>query len=563
MFNHKIKKNNKLYYMLKFFCFKITYIINIFKKYLLFFFSFFYCIVIIFNNNIIATQSICFISENKDLIDPLIYIAISPELFLIGLIIYFLLFISFFNKYNQNVIFVKSVIMFLIIFLFAELILLFILYRYNLDFSFFNDQFIINNFIVFIKIILIIATIFFFISMHGNVDNESYLNIELPIIILISLVGMFLLISANDLFIMYLALELQSLALYIICAIKRYSNLSIEAGLKYFILGSFSSAILLLGISLIYGLLGTTNYYELTICLYPEFFYNNIKALYFSIGCVFIGLLFKLGIVPFHIWIADVFEGSPNIITYFFAVVPKIAILFVFYRLFFIVFLNSITIFSFLMLICAVFSIFLGSILGLYQIKIKRFLAYSAIVHMGYILLGMSLGSNLSVYVSFYYLFIYILISLNIFTIYLVIYKQDNSSLKNIVDGISILHSNFFLAFLFVIALLSIAGIPPLAGFFGKLYLFSFLIQTGNYFLALYVILMSVLSSVYYIRFIRFILFTEIINEQPITYVITISEIQAYLISFLFIINICFIFFQGPILILFDNIFLNLIICLS
>ncbi len=504
---------------------------------------------------------ILYISDNKDLIDPLIYIAVSPELFLIGLIIYFLLFISFFNKYNQNVSFIKSMIMFLIIFLFVELKLLFILYSYNLEFSYFNDQFIINNFIVLIKILLIFVTIFFFISMYDNIDNENYINMELPLIILISLVGMFILVSANDLFIMYLALELQSLALYIICAIKRYSNLSIEAGLKYFILGSFSSAILLLGISLIYGLAGTTNYYELEICIFSGNIYTNMKMIYFSIGCIYIGLLFKLGVVPFHLWIADVFEGSPNIITYFFAVVPKIAIVFVFYKLFFTVFVSSLSIFSPIMTICSVLSILIGSILALYQVKIKRFFAYSAIAHMGYILLSMSLGSYLSIYVSFYYLFIYILVSLNIFTIYLVIYRQDKSPLKNIVDGISLLHSNFLLAFFFVVALLSVAGIPPLAGFFGKLYVFYLLVETGNYFLATFVVLMSVLSSAYYIRFVRYILFTEIINKQPITFVKPITRVQACLISFLFILNICFVFFQGPLLIWFDNIFLNVIIC--
>lgn len=527
------------------------------------FFTFISNLCILYYYNISSLTTLLFVTDNKNIIDPLVYIALTPELFLIGLIIYFLLFISIFNKYNQNVLFIKSMIMFIIIFLLVELKLLFILYSFDLQLSYLNDQFLTNNFVVFIKIILILVTIFFFLSMYDNIDNENYLNIELPIIILISLIGMFLLVSANDLFIMYLALELQSLALYIICAIKRYSNLSIEAGLKYFILGSFSSAILLLGISLIYGLLGTTNYYELVICLYPEYFYNNIIGIYFSIGCIFIGLLFKLGIVPFHLWIADVFEGSPNIITYFFAIVPKIAILFVFYRLFFTVFINSLTIFSIFILICSICSIFVGSILALYQIKIKRFFAYSAIVHMGYILLSMSLGSYLSVYVSFYYLFIYLLVSLNIFTIYLVIYRQDHSPLKNIVDSISILHSNFLLAFLFVIALLSVAGIPPLAGFFGKLYIFSLLMETGNYFLALYVVLMSVLSSAYYIRFVRFIFFTEIVNEQPITFIITITELQSYLISFLFIVNIAFIFLQGPILILFDNIFLSLIICLS
>lgn len=511
-------------------------------------------------NNVTNLTTICFFSDNQDPIGSLIYIILAPEMFLLTLIIFFLLYISIFNKYNQNVLFIKNMIIFVVIYLLVELKILFIVYSFNLQLSYFNDQFIINNFVVFIKLLLTIVVIFFFLSMYDNIDNENYLNIELPILILISLMGMFILVSANDLFIMYLALELQSLSLYILCSMKRYSNLSIEAGLKYFILGSFSSAILLFGISLIYGFLGTTNYYDIVICLYPESFYNNITGVYFGIGCILIGLLFKLGIVPFHLWIADVFEGSSNIITYYFAVVPKIAILFVFYRIFFIVFVNSLYIFSFFMLICAILSIFIGSILALYQVKIKRFFAYSAIAHMGYILLSISLGSYWSIYVSFYYLFVYILISLNIFTIYLVLYKQDNSSLKNITDGVSILHSNFLLAFLFVIGLLSIAGIPPLAGFFGKLYVFSLLIETGNYFLALFVVLMSVLSCVYYIRFVRFVLFTEFINKKPIAFIKKITELQSLLIILLFILNISFIFLQGPILILFDNIFFNLII---
>jgi NADH-quinone oxidoreductase subunit N len=150
------------------------------------------------------------------------------------------------------------------------------------------------------KSLLIIACICVFISMYDNINKEIFLSIELPIIMLISIEGMFLLISSNDLLIMYLSLELQSLALYILCSINRYSNLSIEAGLKYFILGSFSSAILLYGISLIYGFLGTTNYYEINIILYSELLFLNINSIYFSLGCILVGILFKLAIFPFH-----------------------------------------------------------------------------------------------------------------------------------------------------------------------------------------------------------------------------------------------------------------------
>jgi NADH-quinone oxidoreductase subunit N len=174
----------------------------------------------------------------------------------------------------------------------------------------------------------------------------------------------------------------------------------------------------------------------------------------------------------------------------------------------------------------------------------------------------MSIGSWLGIYISFYYLIIYLLVSINIFTIYLSIFKHDNSNIKNIVDIVYILHSNFHLSFIFIIALLSLAGIPPLAGFYGKLYLFFLLIQTGNYFIALYVVLFSVFSCIYYIRFIRYILFTDNVNEIPITYIHTITELQAYFIVILFFLNISFIFIQGPIIIFLDNIFIKALLCL-
>jgi NADH-quinone oxidoreductase subunit N len=177
----------------------------------------------------------------------------------------------------------------------------------------------------------------------------------------------------------------------------------------------------------------------------------------------------------------------------------------VLFRIFFFTFINFISIYSLLLIVCSLLSIFIGSIFALYQIKLKKFFAYSTIAHMGHIVLCMSIGSGLSIYVSFYYLIIYLLITISLFTIYLSIYKHDNTNIKNIVDIIYITRSKFHLSFIFAITLLSLAGIPPLAGFYGKLYLFQLLISTGNYFIALYVVLFSVLSCIYYIRFIRFL----------------------------------------------------------
>ena len=420
-----------------------------------------------------------------------------------GALIFFLLFLLFDICWNiedsQDVSYVQHIIFLIIALLFALLFLTIQIFPWNLDYSYFYGHLYINKFILICKAVIIIFTILFFITMYDNVKKENYLYVELPLLILFSLEGMFLLISSNDLFTLYLALELQSLALYIICSINRYSNIGIEAGLKYFILGSFSSAILLFGISLIYGFLGTTNYQELYLCLHPDFINDNLIILYFSFGCIVVGLLFKLAIFPFHFWISDVFEGSPNIITYFFALVPKISIFFVLFRIIFVVFINFISFYSFIILFCSIFSILIGSILALYQVKIKRFFAYSAIVHMGYILLSLFLGNWLGVYTSFYYLFVYLLASVNIFTIFLAIYKNDNSNIKNIVDVISILHSNPFLSFIFAINLLSLAGIPPFAGFYGKLHVFFLLLDTGNYFLGMLVVLFSVLNCVYYI----------------------------------------------------------------
>jgi len=230
---------------------------------------------------------------------------LSPELSLIVGISFYLISFCLYNKNTNNIDLMKFLIFISILTLLCSLSFLF-LYDYTYTITICNDLLVINNFIIFIKRLIIILTICIFIIMYDNINKENYLHLELPIFILFSVVGMFFLVSANNLFVLYLALETQSLALYVLCSINRYSNLSIEAGLKYFIFGSFSSCILLFGISLIYGFTGTLDYYQLNTFLTSNFSQNIILydsmflGILFSFCCIIVGLLFKLAVFPFH-----------------------------------------------------------------------------------------------------------------------------------------------------------------------------------------------------------------------------------------------------------------------
>ena len=340
------------------------------------------------------------------------------------------------------------------------------------------------------------------------------------LLMLLCIEGMFFIITSNDLFYIYLGIELQSLSLYILASLKKYSNLSIEAGLKYFLLGSFASGMFLYGISIIYVFLGTTSLNDLNSLLFTFVEFSGGNDLFFCFGVGFgmtmilVGLLFKLGVAPFHFWIADVYEGSPLIITYFFSVLPKISILFLLIRVFFFSYgFDTFTVFNgvfsyyfiSVLIICSLLSIIIGSIGALYQITIKRLFAYSAIVNMGYMVLSLCTLEGSLKFITFYYLFIYILMSINLFAILMVIRRYPSKlKLRHLVEFVSVSHSNFILSILCAFCLLSLAGVPPLAGFFGKFFIFLGLISKGYYFLALFGVLFSVLTCVYYISWLGF-----------------------------------------------------------
>jgi NADH-quinone oxidoreductase subunit N len=305
---------------------------------------------------------------------------------------------------------------------------------------------------------------------------------------------------------LYLAIEMQSLCLYVLAASKKDSSFSTEAGLKYFILGSFSSALLLFGISILYGCVGTTNFDN----LYLFFSELNLETLALSTliekGLFFIAVafFFKVAAAPFHMWSPDVYEGSPTSSTIFFAVIPKIALFSIFLRLFQTIFGIFDETFLLVLIIVSISSVFVGSFVTLRQKKLKRLLAYSSISHVGYLLLAFSANSLEGTQSLFFYLIVYMITSLCLWSVVVSLNTSINlEKSKTLADLASISNTNKILGFTGMMAFFSLAGVPPLAGFFAKMEIFISALSASLFFVSLVVILSSVISSFYYIRLIK------------------------------------------------------------
>ena len=369
----------------------------------------------------------------------------------------------------------------------------------------FDTLLIYDNFSVFIKSIILLTTILtILISIKYN-QFENINAYESIILILLAVVGILLLISSLNLISIYLAIELQSFCLYILAALNRTSEFSTEAGLKYFVLGAFSSGLLLFGFSLIYAFTGTSNLVNLFQFLAVTSS-NTIIINGISIASIFVlaALLFKLSAAPFHLWAPDIFEGAPTAITAFFAIVPKIGILVLLTRFSYFSFYDIFFSWQKLLIFASLFSIIIGTFGALVQSKLKRLLAYSAISHMGYILIGFCSGCFEGLEASYMYVLIYIVMTLIGFIIILGIYEKKTLKRLNYIKDLMILtKSNPILAISLLVAFFSMAGIPPLAGFFSKMFLFIVAIQVSMYLLAFIGVLMSVVSCFYYIRIIK------------------------------------------------------------
>jgi len=367
----------------------------------------------------------------------------------------------------------------------------------------FNESYIIDRLSIFMKVLTLLFCLFVLLSSRDYVKSNGIDKIEYPIIILSSTLGMLLMISSYDLIVFYLGLELQSLSLYILASFKRENEKSTEAGLKYFVLSALASGLLLYGCSLIYGFTGSTNFEIISANLNKA----NTGAV-FGIVFIIVGLAFKISAVPFHMWTPDVYEGSPTSVTSFFALVPKIAAITVFIRFMYVPFINVINQWQTIIIFLSIASMILGAITAIGQNNIKRLMAYSTIGHMGYALAGLATGTNQGIQSTIIYLTIYLVMNLGAFGCIFMM-KRENVFYENINDLSGLSKNHPILAMSFLIILFSLAGIPPLAGFFAKFYVFMAVIEAKMYALAITGLVTTVISAFYYLRIIKVIYFDK------------------------------------------------------
>ena len=367
----------------------------------------------------------------------------------------------------------------------------------------FNNSYIIDPLAIFMKVLTLLFCFFVLVSSKEYIKINSIDKIEYPVLILTSTLGMILMISSYDLIVFYLGLELQSLSLYILASFKTDEERSTEAGLKYFVLSALASGLLLYGCSLIYGFTGSTNFAVIS---------ENLKAdnpgAVFGIVFVIVGLAFKISAVPFHMWTPDVYEGSPTSVTSFFALVPKIAAVSVFIRFMYVPFINVINQWQTIIIFLSIASMILGAVAAIGQLNIKRLMAYSSIGHMGYALAGIATGTNAGVQSTIIYLTIYLVMNLGAFGCIFMM-RRENIFYENINDLSGLSKNHPLLALCFLIILFSLAGIPPLAGFFAKFYVFVAVVEVEMYALAIIGLITTVVSAFYYLRIIKIIYFDK------------------------------------------------------
>ena len=418
-----------------------------------------------------------------------------PEIFL-SISVFSLLMIGVFIKNSFEVIYKLSLF---VIFL----ITLVILSGDNEPTKIFNGSFTIDSFSLYSKILILMSAFFVLLISKKYIVDIKNNKFEYPIIILLSILGMFIMVSSNDLILFYLGLELQSLALYILASIDRDNIKSSEAGIKYFVLSALSSGLLLYGCSLIYGFTGSTNFEEIA---------NNSGD--FNVGTIFgmvfilVGLAFKISAVPFHMWTPDVYQGAPTSVTSFFSVVPKVAGIAIFIKFMYLPFREVLSEWQYILVFMSIASMILGAVAAMGQTNIKRLMAYSSIGHIGYAIAGIATGTENGFKSTLVYISIYVVMNIGAFA-FILLMKRGGKYLEDIneLSGLSKNHPLISLSLLII--LFSLAGIPPLAGFFAKFYIFMAVIESEMYTLAIVGLVTTVVSAFYYIRIIKIMYFDE------------------------------------------------------
>ena len=371
----------------------------------------------------------------------------------------------------------------------------------------FSGLFVADPFASFAKVLAFLATAAaIWLGLEFN-EREGFARFEYPVLMLFAALGMAMMVSANDLISLYMGLELQSLSLYVLAAIRRDSVKATEAGLKYFVLGALSSGLYLYGASLVYGFSGTTNFETLAATMIDQ---AGAVPLGVMFGIVFVSaaLAFKISAAPFHMWTPDVYEGAPTPVTAFFAAAPKVAAIALFARVLVEPFGPLAKDWQQIVVFIAIASMLIGAFAAIAQTNIKRLMAYSSIGHIGYALVGLSAGDETGVRGVLVYMAIYLAMNLTAFAAILCM-KREGKMVETIADLGGLARTQPLVAAALAIAMFSMAGIPPLAGFFGKLYVFLAAVSAGLYALAVIGVLASVVSAFYYLRIVKIMYFDE------------------------------------------------------
>jgi NADH-quinone oxidoreductase subunit N len=372
----------------------------------------------------------------------------------------------------------------------------------------FDGAFVVDGFARFMKLLTLLASAAAMILSFDYMRWARTLKFEYPVLVLLATAGMLLMISANDLIALYLGLELQSLSLYVLAAFRRDDLRSSEAGLKYFVLGALSSGMLLYGASLIYGFTGSTGFPAIAAAAAQPGAGTNLGLI---VGLVFllVGLAFKISVVPFHMWTPDVYEGAPTPVAAFFSAGPKVAAMALLMRVLLAGFLGTKPQWQQIVTVLAIASMLLGAFAAIGQSNIKRLLAYSAIGNIGYALIGLAAGSPEGARGVAIYLAIYVAMTLGAFACVLAMRRPDGSMTEEIDDLAGLSQNNLAMATLFAVLLFSLAGIPPLAGFFAKFYVFLAAVREGLWPLAVIGVLASVVGAYYYVRIVKIMFFDQ------------------------------------------------------
>jgi NADH-quinone oxidoreductase subunit N len=374
----------------------------------------------------------------------------------------------------------------------------------------FSDLFVVDPFARFLKVVILAGAAASAVLAVPYLTRQAIGRFEYPLLILLASVGMCMMVSSNDLISLYVGLELQSLALYVLASVHRDDIKSTEAGLKYFVLGALSSGLLLYGCSLLYGFGGTTNFEGLRGALATAQGTAPHLGVLFGLIFVIAGLAFKISAVPFHMWTPDVYEGSPTPVTAFFAAAPKVAAIGLLLRVMFDAFGGLVHEWQQIIILISAASMLVGAVAALAQTNIKRLLAFSSIGHVGYALIGLACGTQAGVKAVLIYMAIYLVTTIASFLCVMAMRRDALGPVEEIDTLSGLARHNTQLAVAFTVVMFSLAGIPPLVGFFGKYYIFQAAMATNSSaltYLAIWGVISSVIGAAYYIRIVKVIWF--------------------------------------------------------